>query len=91
MIYVRSTSVRTLLSTHFAAPSCLLIHSSFSSPLFSLVSLPLPVASTMRPHFLPLLPPFLPPSPLRPLSPLRPPSPLRPTRPRSHRSRARRW
>ncbi|KAG0520960.1 hypothetical protein BDA96_08G119800 [Sorghum bicolor] len=70
MIQVRRPSVRTFLSTHFAAPLCLLIHSSFSFPPFSLVSLPLPAAPTIRSHFLPLHWRAAPPSPLRPPSPL---------------------
>ncbi|KXG27112.1 hypothetical protein SORBI_3006G214900 [Sorghum bicolor] len=81
-IPIRRPSVRTLLSTHFVAPPHLPIHSFFSSPLFSHISLPLPplahaaALSAMRE---PLLPPFL------------PSSSLRPTRSPCLRSRARRW
>ncbi|KAG0542025.1 hypothetical protein BDA96_02G067400 [Sorghum bicolor] len=52
MIRIRRPSVRTLLSTHFVVSPRLLIHSSFSSPLFSLISPPLPPLRTMRPHVL---------------------------------------
>lgn len=70
-IYIKRPDGRTLLSTHFAVCPRLLIHSSFLSPLFSLISLSLlPLAphtcTFCRATVEPLLPPFPFPSPLRP-------------------------